>query len=59
MSEWPRWIDKDNPDYLVPIVEKPQDIQIVVSGGAGKHSAFIPTFGLQKSVTRKIPPMDY
>ena len=59
MSEWPRWIDKHNPDYRVPIVEKPEDIHIVVSGGAGKHSAFIPTFGLQKSVTRRIPPMDY
>jgi len=25
-----------------------------VTGGAGKHSAFIPTFGATRSVTRKI-----
>ena len=31
-----------------------QDIHIVVTGGPGKHSAFIPTFGTSKSVTRKI-----
>jgi hypothetical protein len=26
-----------------------------VAGGAGKHSAFLPTFGLSKSITRRIP----
>ena len=36
------------------IVGKPEDIHIVVTGGPGKHSAFIPTFGTSKSVTRKI-----
>lgn len=37
-----------------PSVGKPEDIHIVVTGGPGKHSAFIPTFGSSKSVTRRI-----
>jgi len=36
------------------LVGKPEDIHIVVTGGPGKHSAFVPTFGTSKSVTRKI-----
>jgi len=31
-----------------------RDIMVVVSGGAGKHSALIPTFGATRSVTRRI-----
>ena len=54
MQKWPSWIDASKDDTMVPLVEKPEDIYIVVAGGAGKHSAFIPTFGLAKSVTRKI-----
>ncbi|HJV56626.1 MAG TPA: hypothetical protein VJ971_11655, partial [Methylomirabilota bacterium] len=30
-----------------------RDIMVVVSGGAGKHSALIPTFGATRSVTRR------
>jgi hypothetical protein len=36
-------------------VAKRNDIIIMVVGGAGKHSCFIPTFGLNYSVTRSIP----
>ena len=31
-----------------------RDIMVIVTGGAGKHSAFIPTFGATRSVTQKI-----
>ena len=31
-----------------------RDIMVVVAGGAGKHSALIPTFGATRSVTRRI-----
>jgi hypothetical protein len=30
---------------MVPIVESPEDIAIVVVGGAGRHSSWQPTFG--------------
>jgi hypothetical protein len=53
-ENWPSWVDVDNDEALCPIVGKPEDIHVVVTGGPGKHSAFIPTFGTSRSVTRKI-----
>jgi hypothetical protein len=35
----------DDPATMVPIVESPDDINIIVVGGAGKHSSWQPTFG--------------
>jgi hypothetical protein len=29
----------------------PDDLMIIVAGGAGKHSALVPTFGATRSVT--------
>jgi hypothetical protein len=55
-GNWPDWVDSDDDDALCPIVGAPEDIHIVVSGGPGKHSAFIPTFGTSRSVTRRIEP---
>ena len=55
-ENWPDWVDQSDDEALCPIVGKPEDIHIVVTGGPGKHSAFIPTFGTSKSVTRKIQP---
>ncbi len=42
----------------LPIVDQWQDIQVAVAGGAGKHSAFIPTFGSTKSITKAITLRD-
>ena len=53
-ENWPDWVDQNDDEALCPIVGKPEDIHIVVTGGPGKHSAFIPTFGTSKSVTRRI-----
>ena len=39
---------------LIPISYKPDDIAIVVAGGPGTHSVYVPTFGHTRSVTRKI-----
>ena len=41
-------------DAPVPTVQRAEDIIIAVIGGAGKHSAYIPTFGATKSVTRAL-----
>ena len=35
-------------------MKKPKDILLIVTGGAGKHSAFMSTFGVQMSITRRI-----
>ena len=53
-GNWPDWVNANDDDALCPIVGQPEDIHIVVTGGPGKHSAFVPTFGTSKSVTRKI-----
>jgi len=46
---------KDRPgDTPVPIARQWRDIMVIVAGGAGKHSAVIPTFGATRSVTRCI-----
>lgn len=42
---WPRWVDRRDGDALVPIVRRPGDIHVVVAGGVGPHSLFIPGWG--------------
>ncbi|MXZ85936.1 MAG: hypothetical protein F4Z02_09810 [Acidimicrobiia bacterium] len=29
---WPDWVDTENPDELVPVTERPQDIHVMVTG---------------------------
>ena len=41
-------------DALIPITANQEDIIVIVLGGAGKHSSFLPTFGDTRSVTRAI-----
>jgi len=39
---------------LVPIVQDPEDIVLIVLGGPGKHSMYLPTFGATRAVTRPL-----
>jgi hypothetical protein len=48
-----RWGVVDAPDTMVPIVRRPEDISIIVVGGAGKHSCWQPTFGDGTHWTRR------
>ena len=49
----------DDPATMVPIVESPDAITVIVVGGAGKHSSWQPTFGRQtRPVTRAIARRD-
>ncbi len=41
-------------DTRVPISEKPQDISIVVAGGPGSHSVFVPVSAHTRSVTKAV-----
>ncbi len=50
----PDWKDVFEERGKIPLVDRWEEIQIAVAGGAGKHSAFIPTFGATKPVTRAI-----
>jgi hypothetical protein len=44
----------DAPDTMVPIVRAPEDLSVIVVGGAGKHSSWQPTFGDGTRVTRRV-----
>jgi len=49
---------KDAPDTMVPAVRSADDVTVIVTGGAGKHSCWQPTFGDQtwparRQITRK------
>lgn len=39
---WPRWVNRDDEDEMVPLVRRPSEITLVVAGGAGRHTAFLP-----------------
>lgn len=52
--QFPARLRDAGPDPQVPVAQKPEDFVFVVVGGAGKHSAFIPTFGVTRSVTRAL-----
>lgn len=41
--------------HRVPIARAPEDIRVVVAGGTGKHSAWMPTFGAMWSQTVRLP----
>src|SRR5262249_46311479 len=51
MRDWPVEIEPDDDDALVPIVARASDFVIVVPGGEGKHSMYIPTMGVSRSST--------
>jgi hypothetical protein len=42
------------PDTLLPITENPGDLSLVVAGGPGSHSVFIPVSAYTRSVTTEI-----
>ncbi len=50
----PPWINVLDDDAEVPVVARPEDILIAVAGGAGKHSCYLPTFGITRAVTRPV-----
>jgi len=40
----------------IPVARAPEDIRLLVAGGAGKHSVWLPTFGATYSETCRIGP---
>ena len=45
-------------DARVPMAKHPEEVVIAVVGGSGKHSAFVPTFGASRAVTRALKLRD-
>jgi hypothetical protein len=49
---WSAWMQADGPDdLLLPMTEHPDNYRVFVTGGAGKHSSVLPSWGMTKSVT--------
>ncbi|MBH01471.1 MAG: hypothetical protein CL469_02270 [Acidimicrobiaceae bacterium] len=48
---WADWMHSLSDDELVPMTQQVENIKILVSGGAGKHSCVIPSWGMTRSVT--------
>jgi hypothetical protein len=46
--------DRIGPDTLLPIARRPEDIGIVVAGGPGTHSVYVPCFGISRAVTTEV-----
>jgi len=47
-------LGKIGPDTLLPIAQRPQDICLIVAGGPGTHSVYVPCFGNSYAVTMPI-----
>ncbi len=47
-------LGKIGPDTLLPISQRPEDIGLVVAGGPGTHTVYVPCFGNSRAVTREI-----
>jgi hypothetical protein len=43
-------------DDLMPITDHPDNFRVLVTGGAGKHSCVIPSWGMTRSVTLPLEP---
>jgi hypothetical protein len=54
MAWWPAWFRALGEHDLVPIVEHPEDLLVMVAGGPGKHSAAIHGWGPTKCVSRPV-----
>jgi hypothetical protein len=51
LVNFPGRYDHAGPDKPVPPCQSADDVMIIVLGGAGKHSMYLPTFGETRSVT--------
>ncbi|NNE74355.1 MAG: hypothetical protein HKN26_11870 [Acidimicrobiales bacterium] len=51
LRAWAPWQEELDDDALMAMTEVPDNIKVFVTGGAGKHSCVIPSWGMTKSVT--------
>ncbi|MDB5811494.1 MAG: hypothetical protein JWN94_3616 [Betaproteobacteria bacterium] len=51
---FPDWVDTKDPNALVPMVAKPDGFIVVVAGGDGRHSAWMPAWNVCEGATELI-----
>lgn len=55
IQDWPPWmLAVTDPEARLPIVRAPEEIFVIVAGGAGKHSAVVPNSTFSRAVPRPI-----
>ena len=42
------------PETMLPISPRAEEIQVIVAGGPGTHSVYVPCFGNSRAATREI-----
>ena len=51
---WADWMKSLSDREMVPMTQDVENIKVIVSGGAGKHSCVVPSWGMTRSVTLPI-----
>lgn len=51
---WPSWVDESDVTALVPMVSGPEQFWIVVAGGDGRHSAWMPAWNVCQGATEAV-----
>jgi hypothetical protein len=51
---WPAWVDVTSPDSLIPMVSSPDRFIVVVAGGDGRHSAWMPAWNICQGATQVV-----
>jgi hypothetical protein len=55
---FPEFVDRSDDASTVPIIREPQDLIVIVGGGAGGKSMFLPTAGGQSLAVSKVVEME-
>lgn len=53
-DSYPKWIDPDDLDQMIPVVMRPDDIVVIVAGGYTTSGAIISTWGAAEGVTKVV-----
>ena len=54
VNPMPRYYEAAEDDMMLRITACKEDVHVVVGGGPGLHSAFIPTLGLTRMTSRRV-----
>lgn len=49
---WPRWVDRYDDDARMPVARDSTDIKIIVTGGPGTHSVYLPGLGSRCQISK-------
>lgn len=55
---WPKWVDRTKDDALIPVARDHSDIKIIVTGGPGVHSVYIPGLGSRCQIAKVEVPAE-